>query len=344
MDRLIEIITSTNASDTLLFVASMVIVMTFVIVVVTMFLLMRQYFFRIQETRILRKSQKYNDLLIDCLFSEDQDVIENCKLKGNGGGRILYQSVLFLMHNLNGDFSGKIRKLFYQLDLDKYLRRDLKSRRWWRVTKGLRDARTMGYDGAVDVAKRFINSPKLELRVEAQITLMALKIHEPFEFLNQLNRPFSNWARIQLYQELSRWEQKPDATPWLQASNPGVLEFALRVMGLLNQKADRRDVVPLLSNEDLRLRAEVVRYAALVMDKDLWMNAAMKYKVEAGEVREKLAQTAGMLPGVPFILLMDWFNWEKSTVVKIELARTLLIYGKDVGLSQGEMNALGTVA
>jgi len=41
---------------------------------------------------------------------------------------------------------------------------------------------------------------------------------------------------------------------------------------------------------------------------------------------------------------MDWFNREKSTVVKIELARTLLVFGKTSGLSSEEMDALGKVA
>lgn len=344
MEQLTEIIVSNNPSDTLLFVFSMVIVMAVVIMVVTIFLLLRQYFFRLNETRKLRKSQKYNDLLIDCLFSEDENFIENCQLRGSGGGRILFQSVMFLMYNFNGEFSAKIKELFYRLNLQRYLEKDLKSRKWWKISQGLRDARTMEYSGAVEVAKKFINSPRLELRVEAQITLMALKINDPFDFLNQLKRPFSNWARIHLYQEISRWEQKPDATSWLKATNPGVLAFALRVMGLLNQKADSRVVEALLNHENSGIREEGVRYAALIMDKELWMKAAMKYKAEEMVVRQRLGQTAGMIPDMPFSLLMNWFNWEKSTLVKIEIARSLLICGKDAGLSQGEINALGIVA
>jgi hypothetical protein len=344
MEQLREIMFSNNPGDTLLFVATMVIVMIVLIFGVTILLLTRQYFYRLKEARNLRESQKFNDLLVDCLFSEDDNFFENCRIKGSGGGRILYQSVMFLMHNFNGEFSSKIRELFYQLNLDRYLEKDLKSRKWWRISQGLRDARTMEYRNAVDYAKKYINSSKLELRVEAQITLMALKINDPLEFLNQLKRPFSNWARIHLYQEISRWEQKPDATLWLKATNPGVLGFALRVMGLLNQKADRQQVIPLLFHERSDIRSEVVRYAAFTMDKELWMNSAMKYQLEVVSVRQRLGQTAGMMPDVPFSMLMNWFNWEKSTLVKIELARTLLIYGKDAGLDQGEINALGIVA
>jgi hypothetical protein len=344
MEQLAEIIVSKNPSDALLFVASMVIVMTMIIVFVTMFLLMRQYFYRLNEARKLRESQKYNELLVDCLFSEDDNFIENCQLNGRGGGRILFQSVMFLMHNFNGEFSAKIKELFYRLNLERYLEKDLKSRKWWKVSQGLRGSRTMEYPRAVEVAKKHINSSKLELRVEAQITLMALKVNDPFEFLNQLKRPFSNWARIHLYQEISRWEQKPDAASWLKSTNPGVLAFALRVMGLLNQKADPLEVEPLLFHENRGIREEVVRYAALILDKELWMKSAMKYKAEEMSVRQRLAQTAGMIADVPFSLLMNWFNWEKSTLVKIELARSLLIYGKDAGLSKGEINALGIVA
>jgi len=103
MEQLTDIIVSNNPSDTLLFVASMVIVMTVIIVLVTVFLLLRQYFFRLHEARKLRKIQKYNDLLVDCLFSEDDNFMENCKLNGRGGGRILFQSVLFLMYNFEGE-------------------------------------------------------------------------------------------------------------------------------------------------------------------------------------------------------------------------------------------------
>ncbi|PRZ01310.1 hypothetical protein [Marinilabilia salmonicolor] len=344
MERITDIMMTHSAGDTLVLVALMVLVMIVLIVVVTLFLLLRQYFFRLQKARVLRKRQRFNDLLVDCLFSDSQGDLEICKLKGRSGGRILYQSMMFLMHNFSGELSGKIRELFYQLNLERYLERDLYSGKWWKISRGLRDSRTMLYDKSVEVARKHVDSPRLELRVEAQLTLMALKVNEPFEFLNRLKRPFSTWARIHLYHEMTRWEQKPDATSWLHNSNPGVMEFALRVMGLLNQKADVNEVAPLLRHKDSRLRAEVVRYAALVLEKGLWFNAARKFKAEDVKVRERLAQTAGMVPGVPFSLVMDWFNREKSTVVKIELARTLLVFGKTSGLSSEEMDALGKVA
>jgi len=333
-----------TSGNAMIFVALMVVALMVVILAITMFLLVRQYFFRRRAARDIRMSQRYNDLLVDCLFSADKGMLESCKMKGKKGKPQLFKSMIYLMQNLDGELSGTLKSLFYDLGLEKYLLRKLRSKRWWRLTEGLRESRIMGFKKAIGFAEKHINSPHLELRVEAQISIIALKTLDPFEFLSRLKRPFSIWARINLYQEISRWQQKPDATKWLNVSNPGVLVFALRVMGLFNQKARAEDIEPLIEHPEPNVRAELIRYAAIAMDRELWLKTAMKFKTETVEVRQKIGQTCGMLPDIPVNLLINWFNWEKSTIVKIELARSILIHGQAAGLKPGELDALGVVA
>lgn len=333
-----------TSGDVMIFVALMIVALTVIILSITLFLLVRQYFFRRAAARNLRISQHYNDLLIDCLFSADKIMLESCKMKGKKGKPQLFKSMIYLMQNLDGELTGKLKSLFYDLGLEKYLLRKLQSKRWWIMTEGLRESRIIGYKEAIGFAEKHINSFHLELRVEAQISIIALKSLDPFDFLNRLKRPFSIWARINLYQEISRWQQKPDATKWLNASNPGVLVFAFRVMGIFNQKGNKDDIEPLIEHPDANVRAELIRYAAIAMDRDLWLKTAMKFKSESVQVRQKIGQTCGMFPDIPVSLLINWFNWEKATIVKIELARSMLIHGHTAGLRPGELDALRVVA
>ncbi len=342
-DVLQNIINSTQG-NLMMFLPLMVIVLTLLIFTVTIFLLIRQYFFRRKAAKHIKVSKYYNDLLIECLFSSDENITENCKLKSKNGKHLIFESVLFLMQNFNGEFSEKLKTLFYDLKLEKYLLKNLRSNKWWLVARGLRNSRIMGYTEAVVYAERHINSGHLELRVEAQISIISLKTHDPFYFLNRLIKPFSLWARINLYQEISKWEEKPDATKWLSSTNPGVLVFALRIMGILDQRSEKKDTEPLVNHDDSMVRAEIIRYAALIKDKDLWLKGALKFKTENTLVRKIIGQTGGMLEDIPEILLINWFNWEKSTIVKIELARSMLIHGQKTGLNRGELEALGVVA
>ncbi len=333
-----------GSNDVIRFVASMVVVITVLIITVTIFLLVRQYLFRHNAAKNQRISQQYNDLLIDWLFSSEHDITSTCQKKTKKGKHHLFESVIALMQTFNGEFSDKLRSVFYDLNLEKYLRRKLRSRKWWVVAQGLRESRVMGYKNAIGFAENYINAPQLELRVEAQISIMSLKELDPFEFFGQLKRPFSSWARIILFQEINKWKQKPDATRWLKLSNPGVLVFALRTMALLHQKAGIEDIDPLINHSDPTVRSEIIRYAAVISDKDLWLRTAMRFKTETVAVRKQIGQTAAMMPDVPINLLINWFSWEKSTVAKLALARAMLIHGQAAGLNPEELEALDIVA
>jgi hypothetical protein len=344
MHKYLSNIFDRTSGEIVTFAASMVILLSILIFMITIFLLVRQYLFRSKASRQLRKSQHYNDLLLDCLFSDNQDITESCIIKGKKGKHLLFNSMIYLMQNFNGELSEKLRSLFFKLKLEKFLLKKLKSRNWWVVAGGLHESRIMGYQNALKYAEKHINSRKLELRVEAQISIIALKRLDPFEFLDRLKRPFSIWARINLYQEISQWNQKPDATTWLKSTNAGVLSFGLKVMGILNQQGTQTDLEPLINHGDDKIRAELINYAAILMDRDLWLKSAMKFKTETVVVRKKIGQTCGMLPDIPMSLLVNWFNWEKATIVKIELGRSMLIHGKAAGLKPGELNALRIVA
>lgn len=329
-------------------VVPQVMVMIFLLLVfilsITILLLIRQSIHQYLTTRKSRIKQKYHEILIECLFSSGEHIVDDCKIKGDRGKRLLYKTMIYLMHNLNGEYAEKLKTYFYEMGLEKYLLQNLRSKRWWIITQGLRDSRIMGYKKAVTFAEKYINAKQLELRVEAQISIMSMKTHDPFEFLNRLKRPFSPWARIHLFQEISFWEEKPDASQWLTSENPGVLVFALRVMTLWGQKGDNNLIHPLSDHPNPLVRSELISYAAHIKDKDLWNKGAMKYHSETNAVRQTIAKTSGMLPNISGELLINWFNKEQVAIIKIELARALLIHGQNDGLSQAELAALGSVA
>ncbi|PWE00965.1 hypothetical protein [Marinilabilia rubra] len=344
MEDLSSNIIQESTSTIISYVGLSAMALTVIIISVTLFLLIRQYFFRKRAAKHLRKNQKYNDLLIDCLLSDDKEVSTICRLKGKSEKKYLFDSVIFLMHNFSGEFSDKIKDLFYNLGLEKYIIKKLKSKKWWIVAQGLRDARTMEFHEAVPYAEKYIDDTHLELRVEAQISVMALKTRDPFEFLSQLHRPFSLWARIHLYQEIAKWEQKPDAAEWLKVDNPGVVSFALRVMGNLKQATNNREISQLITDPLAAIRSEAVYYFALTNNRELWLKSAMKYKAEEPEVRQRIGQTANMLSDIPLSMLIQWFNWEKSTPVKIELAKAMRNHDHSKDLQNIELAALETVA
>lgn len=317
----------------------------FVLVITTSTgLLIRQYLHRNRQARQLRKSQKYHDLLIDCLFIPEESARFDCIKEGRKGRKHLFNSVIYLMHSFTGEYAEKLKNLFYELGLERFLLKKLNSKNWWVIAQGLRESRLMEFPKAISFAEKHINAKQLELRGEAQIAIISLKAKDPFEFLNQLKEPFSPWDRIHLYEEMKQWEKKPDASLWLKTNNEGVLIFALRIIALWGQKGNQEITHPLLEHHNPKIRAEVVWYAAICLDTQLWKKASEKYERETFFVRQKLAQTSGMVPDVSFKILIRWFNYENSTPIKIHLARAMLTHGQSSGLKPGELEALSTVA
>lgn len=325
-------------------VVLMISILLVLVITMSFGLLIRQYFHRIRRSKKLRKSQKYQDLLIECLFHPEKSSLDDCIMKGEKGRHHLFSSVIYLMYNFTGEYAEKLKTLFYKAGLEKFLIKKLKSRSWWIIAQGLRESRQMEFKRAIPFAEKHINAKQLELRGEAQLAIISLKSKDPFEFLNQLKEPFSPWDRIHLFEEISQWEQKVDASLWLKTRHKGVLVFALRIMARWGQKGDPEITHPLLNHHDPRVRAELVWYAAFCLDTQLWKKAGENYKTEPTIVRKKLAQTCGMIPDVSFRTLINWFNFEKNTPVKIDLARAMLTHGESSKLKTTELEALSTVA
>ena len=63
-----------------------------------------------------------------------------------------------------------------------------------------------------------LNSKNEILRMEAQIALVRLSDDNPFEFLSQLNRPFSLWEQITLHELIIQHNLScPSFKKWLKA-------------------------------------------------------------------------------------------------------------------------------
>ena len=341
---LLKNISEGPTSQVISLVIFMIGILLFLVITTSIGLLVRQYFHRSQMARQLRKSQKYQDILIDCLFFPGESAQSKCILKGKKGKKHIFTSVIYLMHNFTGEYAEKLKTLFYEAGLEIFLIKKLKSRNWWIVAQGLRESRLMGFEKAIPFAEKHINARNIELRGEAQIAIISLKSKNPFEFLNQLIEPFSPWDRIHLFEEISKWEGKLDASIWLKTRHEGVLIFALRIMARWGQKGDPKIVHPLLDHHDPMVRAELIWYAAFCLETRLWKKAAKNYETETTVVRQKLAQTCGMMPDVPLNMLVNWFNHENNTPIKIDLARAMLTHSQNSGLKNRDFDALATVA
>ena len=332
------------ASRVIVLVALMIALLFFLVVTTSIVLLIRQYLHRVRKSRNARREQQYQNLLIDCMFYPDNATKKNCITKDRKGKKHLFESIIYLMHNFTGAYAEKLKGLFYEAGLEKYLLKKLRSSRWWIRAQGLRESRLMKFASAIAYAEKDINNKHLELRAEAQITIIALKTQDPFDFFKRLKKPFSRWDMIHLFEELNQWEHKPDASQWLKTSNPGVLLFALRIMALWGIKGSSELTWPLHQHPHPAVRAEIAWYSAHSLDSPLWLKVAQKYKTEHQKVRQKLAQTSGMIPDVPIKELIEWFNHETNTSVKIDLARAMLTHGQNNKLNANELDALATVA
>jgi hypothetical protein len=164
--------------------------------------------------------------------------------------------------NLKGDAEEKLEGLYLYLGLDRDSIKRANSFRWHKKIKGFRELAFMNIRDANNVIYRALNSKNEILRMEAQIALVRLGDEDPFEFLFQLNRPFSLWEQITLHEMIIQHDiSVPEFRKYLRASNPSVVMFALRMIREFRQKDAEDDLREIMEHSSPDVRRLAVQVA-----------------------------------------------------------------------------------
>jgi hypothetical protein len=242
-----------------------------------------------RENRVRQMlKEKYQLMLMDYLFSDDEHPEIPGKIDWISAKRynreILMDEMKDLIVNLSGDYADSLRDLYYRLNLDRDSLRKTYSKRWHIRIKGFRELSFMNLKRANDEIARCLNSSNSILRMEAQLALVRLNDEDRFAFLDKIEHPFTKWEQMNVHEMIMNYNlEVPDFRKWLDSRNRTVVIFALDMIRVFKQKHAAADVIDMLENDDVEIRATAVKVLGELSIKQAVPVLKHRYKYEVYE-------------------------------------------------------------
>jgi hypothetical protein len=232
--------------------------------------IVRQHLRKVESDKLKFKSE-YEALLIEYLYSgeDDGELTESQKniikqLKSHvsiKAKRKVIISVLYrLMNEVSGEVTEALQRVYKNTDLIHYALLRLKSKKWHIIAKGIGELTRFNIDTVKDDIRPYLTHPVREVRKEAHFYFVTLFHFEGLAFLNKLTTPLSEWDQIQMLEILQKFNDQEicDIKPWLQSKNDTVVLFALKLAKLYNQYEVNDLLLNLLSHENKTIRLQSI--------------------------------------------------------------------------------------
>lgn len=189
---------------------------------------------------------------------------------------LLAATLVHYKRNLSGFANALVTEVYFMTLLHHRQMRQLKKGSVTQKITAMRYLAAMRHHPAWYETIQYINDERRLLRIEASMALVLLT-ENPLFILDKLQRPLTNWQKINLYKQLKQLKKEriPDFARWLNSPNPTVVVFALEMISRFNQYNAIEAVGALLTNAPVMIQTAAVRtltdleasqYTPLMMD------------------------------------------------------------------------------
>jgi hypothetical protein len=297
---------------------------------------------RSKERTLEKYQQKYESLLIEYLYSENEGDETNIKQlsiinylkKSSVYGlqrKIIISTLLKLKNEISGEIAVSIQKLYYQIGLESYALKNLKSKKWDVTARAIKELSLFEITETQDEILKYMNHPKKEVRKEVQIYLVRLFRFEGLKFLDNLTTSLSEWDQIQLLEILQKNKENtpPDLTNWLKSSNDSVVSFALKLAKIYYQYEVKEIIISLLyhHNEEIRISAiQALSHLSVTESKEILKENLTKRSIDEQIAVFKLFENLSDSNDISFI--KEYVNNENFEI-KVSVMKILNIITED---------------
>jgi hypothetical protein len=183
----------------------------------------------------------------------------------------------------------------------------------------------MNIHDANDEIMRCLLSSNDVLRMESQLAMVRLNIENPFGFLDQLDKSFTLWEQLTVYETIMFHNlQIPQFDRWLFSRNKSVVIFAIRMIDIFKQREAYHNLFWMLVNEDVEIRKEVIKVIGNLKIKEALPHLKRLYKNETYENCLEIVRAMGKMADESvlnfFKLVLD-----KEEEVQLQIAATIAI-------------------
>lgn len=235
-----------------------------VLIVIMLAVLFVTLTLRTRRKKLEKKKEAFKDELQDSmaeyLFDEETSQADiTSKIRSAGDKQVVIDEIMQLYANLSGEISNKLRELYIDLGLENESVAKTQSHQWHIRAKGFRELAQMNIKTVNDEIEKCLNSDNDVLRMEAQLAMIRLNYEDPFSFLNKLEKPFTAWEQLHVYEMITRNQVSlPDFTNWLDSRNESIVIFCIRMIRAFKQAEGYQKLIKFLDHSNAEIRQETV--------------------------------------------------------------------------------------
>ncbi|HAL81945.1 MAG TPA: hypothetical protein DCO83_06710 [Mucilaginibacter sp.] len=243
--------------------------------------------------------------------------------------KLLTEELILAKKNITGIAADNLKRLYKQLQLDKYALQQLKSRRWYIQAKAIQELTVMELNEFLTILYPYTNNKNELVRMEAQTALVQFNGFEGLRFLDVITYPISEWQQIKLLQQLSNVPPVYiSIDEWLKSANNSVVIFALKLARSYHRFELHDIILSCLDHTDPQVRLQAMYYLCEIHTDETSDHLISRFLKESFKNQLtiiKVLQNIGSENDILFLLsLLDDDNNE----MKLYAARALAQIGK----------------
>ena len=172
------------------------------------------------------------------------------------------------------------------------------------------------------------------LRIESQLALIRLNEHDPFKFLDDLQKPFTLWEQLNVHELITFHNLPiPDFSRWTNSLNKTVVIFSLRMIQVFKQTHAVQAVIACLEHSDPEVRHMAIKVCGEIQLRETLPHLKHMYKNEDYSNCLAIVQAMGKMPEesvLGFLKLV--IDKEEDVQLQIEAALAIAKMG-ETGIS-----------
>lgn len=173
---------------------------------------------------------------------------------------LLTNAILSAKESISGSSGTYLKSLYLQLGLDKYAVKLIRSKSWYKIASGIKEAGLMDLHDLAPLVSRFVDYKKALVRIEAQNTMIKFDGFKGLDFLDIASYPITEWQQIKLLEQISNLP--PDSavkiSGWLKSENESVIIFALKLARTFYQFDLHDQIAECLAHPNPNVRREAI--------------------------------------------------------------------------------------
>jgi hypothetical protein len=248
--------------------------------------------------------------------------------------------------NLIGLASRNIIWLYERMGLREDSIRKFRSPIWHHKAWGIYELYMMEQKDMQAAIARHTNHRNAHVRMEAQTAVLAFSGFEGLKFLDTLTRPMNEWQQLKLIEQLMPLDpgNLDHLTIWLNAGNPDVVLFALKLAGLYQQLQVQNDVITLLKDHREKLREQAIKTLVRVGDENAPSILIQQYAEETPHNRKTILKSLESMATDKELPFLSTLLENGEPDVQLQAARIMMKCCSDGGtLIQQRSTAPGDV-